>query len=218
MTDTSTSAHPLGLLTEAEAEELVDPEKDLDELTDVRARIRTRLRKTLRDFSVLYPTLPAEDLNTVFAPTDSGEQSAVRVATQDGLALLVLGMLHGDGMIEMRLQDAIVNAGVSYGEDIDVTLKLRRGPLPTLEQFATQVDADGLTEQTLSLFEYFLSQPDADHDTLDAIASDMQMEITEADRQEMQTALAPLERHPHIIITGISVTDQPTDNDQGPDP
>lgn len=213
MTETETTAHPAGVLTDAEAETLTDPETDPDELTELRTRVQDRLTETLRDLSVLYPTLPAEDLDTVFNPADAGDQSAVRAATQDGLALLVLGMLHGDDMVEMRLRDAIMNAGVSYGEDIDVTLELRRSPLPTLEQFAAQVDEDGLTEESFSLFEYFLGQPDADLNTLDAIASDLQTDITEEDKAEMQTALAPFARHPQTVITGVTVTDQPLNDE-----
>lgn len=208
MTETETTAHPAGVLTDGEAEALTDPETDPDELTELRARVQDRLTETLRDLSVLYPTLPAENLDAVFNPADAGAQSAVRAATQDGLALLVLGMLHGDDMVEMRLRDAIVNAGVSYGEDIDVTLELRRGPLPTVEEFAAQVDEDGLTEQTLPLFEYFLTQPDVDLSTLDAIIPDQQTDITEEEKAEIQTVMAPFARHPQTVITGVAVADQ----------
>ena len=207
MTERDTKTHPAGLLTDDEAESLTDPDIGHEELTELRARVQTRLTETLLDLSVLYPTLPAEDIDTVFSPTDAGEQSAIRAAIQDGLALLMLGMLHGDDMVEMRLRDALVNAGVSYGEDIDATVELRRGPLPTLEQFAARVDEEGLTEQAIPLFEYFLGQPDADVDTLDAIASDLQMEITDEEKDEMRTALAPFERRPQTVITGVSVTD-----------
>lgn len=207
MTERDTQTHPPGLLTDDEAESLTDPDIGSEELAELRARIRTRLSETLLDLRILYPTLPAEDIDTVFSPTDAGEQSAVRAATQDGLALLILGMLHGDDMIEMRLRDALVNAGVSYDEDIDATIELRRGPLPTLEQFAAQVDEGGLTEQAISLFEYFLGQSHADIDTLDAIASDLQMEITNEEKDEMRTALAPFERQPQSVITGVSITD-----------
>jgi len=208
-----TQIHPAGLLTDDEAESLTDPDIGHEELTELRARVRTRLTETLLDLSVLYPTLPAEDIDTVFNPTDAGEQATVRAATQDGLALLILGMLHGDDMVEMRLRDALVNAGVSYGEDIDATVELRRGPLPTLEQFAARVDEEGLTEQTISLFEYFLGQPDADLNTPDAIASDLQMEITDENKDEMRTALAPFERQPQTVITGVSVTDSSLPDD-----
>lgn len=214
MTEQDSPSHPPGILTDAEAEALTDPEPDPDELIDIRARIRDRLTDTLQDLSVVYPTLPAEDLDTVFNPDDEVARSKIRVATQDGLALLMLGMFHGDDMAEMRLRDAIVNAGVSYGEDIDVTLELRRAPLPTIEQFAAQVDEDGLTEQSISLFEHFLGQSDADLDTLDEIASDLQMDISEANREEMRTALAPYERQPQTVITGVSVTEQAPDDEQ----
>jgi hypothetical protein len=120
-------------------------------------------------------------------------------------------MLHGNDMVEMRLRDAIMNAGVSYGEDIDVTLELRRGPLPTIEAFAAHVDEDGLTEQTLPLFEHFLTQADADLSTLDAIIPDLQTDITEEEKTEIQAAMAPFARFPQTVITGVSVTDQSDD-------
>jgi hypothetical protein len=214
MTKTDTPANPAGILTDTEADALTDPETDVKELTDLRARVRTRLTETLRDLTVLYPTLPDEDLDTVFNPADETDQSTIRAATQDGLALLILGMLHGDDMVEMRVRDAFVNAGVSYGEEIDVTLKLRRSPLPTLEQFAAQVDSDGPTEQTLPLFEYFLGQPDADMDTLEEIASDLQIDITAADRDEIQTALASFERYPQTVVTSVTVTEQRQDENR----
>lgn len=215
MTKTESPANPAGLLTDTEAEVLTDPETDAEELTDLRSRVRTRLTETLQDLTVLYPTLPDEDLETVFDPADEKDQSIIRAATQDGLALLILGMFHGNDMIEMRVRDALVNAGVSYGEEVDVTLSLRRGPLPTLEQFAAQIDADGPTKGTLPLFEYFLSQPDADFDTLDEIASDLQMDITATDRDEIQTALASFERYPQTVITSITATEQRSDENQG---
>lgn len=214
MTKTDTPANPAGILTDTEADALTDPETDVKELTDLRARVRTRLTETLRDLTVLYPTLPDEDLDTVFNSADETDQSTIRTATQDGLALLILGMLHGDDMVEIRVRDAFVNAGVSYGEEIDVTLKLRRSPLPTLEQFAAQVDSDGPTEQTLPLFEYFLGQPDADMDTLEEIASDLQIDITAADRDEIQTALASFERYPQTVVTSVTVTEQRQDENR----
>jgi len=50
---------------------------------------------------VLYPTLPADDLAAVFANDDA--LAPIRTGTQDALALLMLGMLLGDDMIETRL-------------------------------------------------------------------------------------------------------------------
>ena len=208
MTEQETTTHPAGVLTDAEAEALMDPETDPDELTVLRARVRDRLTETLLDFSVLYPTLPPEDFDALFRPTDPVDQSAVRAATQDGLALLVLGMLHGNDMVEMRLRDAIMNAGVSYGENIDVTLELRRGPLPTIEEFAAHVDEEGLTEQTLPLFDHFLTQADADLSTLDAIIPDLQTDITEEEKSEIRTSMAPFARCPQTVITGVAVADQ----------
>jgi hypothetical protein len=204
-----TPVPPAGLLTDEEAQRLT--ESDTDQLSDdLRGRVRERLADTLRDLSVLYPTLPAADLRTVFSPTEDAERRDIRAATQDGLALLVLGMLIGDDDVELRLRDAIVNAGLSHGEDIDITLNLRRGPLPTLEQFAARVDNKGLTNHTYPLFEHFLTQADTDPDTIEVIAEEMGFDLTAADHEEMQDALAPYARTPQTIVTDISVTERPS--------
>ncbi|WP_338739405.1 hypothetical protein [Haloplanus salilacus] len=213
---TDTSPHPPGLVTDAEAEILADPDTDLDEHSELRARLRTRLTETIHDFSMLYPTLPADDLAAVFASDDAEALAPVRTGTQDGLALLMLGMLLGDDMIEMRLRDAIQNAGLSYGEDIDATLELRRGPLPTLEQFATQLDDEGLTEQTLPLFEYFLHQPETDSEEFEHIASKLHIDVTPDEKAEIDTAMTAFERPPQTVVTAVSVTDA-SDDDLDPD-
>lgn len=211
---TDTPSNPVGLLTVEEAEALA--ESDSPELSaELRSRVRERLSETLRDFSVLYPTLPTADLDAVFNPTDDIERGHVRAATQDGLALLVLGMLLGDDNIELRLREAIVNAGLSYEEDIDVTLELRRGPLPTLEQFASHVDDQGLTDHTCPLFEHFLGQANTNPDTIEAIAADMGFDLTAADHEEMQDALSPYERTPQTVVTDVSIAEQPG-NDEEP--
>jgi hypothetical protein len=210
---TDTSPHPPGLVSDEEAEIITDPDTDLDEHSELRERLRTRLTETVHDFSVLYPTMPAEDLAAVFANDDP---VSIRTGTQDGLALLVLGMLVGDDMIEMRLRDAIQNAGLSYGEDIDVTLALRRGPLPTLEQFAAQLDDEGLTEQTWPLFEYFLHQPETDSEELEHIASKLDIDVTPDEKAEIDTAMTAFERPPQTVITAVSVTDA-SDEDLNPD-
>ena len=213
---TDTSPHPPGLVTDEEAETLTDPETDLDEHGELRTRLKTRLTETIHDFSVLYPTLPADDLAAVFASDADDDLASIRTGTQDGLALLVLGMLLGDDMIEMRLRDAIQNAGVSYGEDIDVTLALRRGPLPTLEQFAAQLDDEGLTEQTWPLFEYFLHQPETDSEELEHIASKLDIDVTPDEKAEIDTAMTAFERPPQTVVTAVSVTDA-SDDDLNPD-
>jgi hypothetical protein len=214
---TTTDPHPPGLVTDDEAEILTDPETDLDEHGELRARLRTRLTETVYDFTVLYPTLPADDLGVVFASVaDDEDLSAIRTGIQDGLALLVLGMLLGDDMVEMRLQDAIQHAGLSYGEDIDVTLELRRGPLPTFEQFAAQLDDEGLTEQTLPLFEYFLHHPETDPEKLEHIASKLPIDLTPEEKGEIETAMTAFERLPQAVVTAVSVTDSP-DDDLNPD-
>ena len=215
MTDTPTQ--PAGLLTDAEAKLLADPDTDLSDHPDVQARLRSRLRKTLHDFTVLYPTLPTADIDAVFNP-DEARQSAVRAATQDCLAFLVLGMLRGDDMLETRLHDAVQHAGLSNGEEIDVMLELRRGPLPTLEQFAADVAEHGVTDRAFPLFEHFLGNPDADLEVLADIAEDLNFDFdADADEHDAHRAqVAALERAPQTVITGVrAVTDtDETERDQ----
>ena len=210
------SPHPPGLLTEAEAEILTDADTDLDEHEELRERLRNRLTETIHDCSVLYPTLPTEDLAAVFTGDAAQDLTSIRAGTQDGLALLVLGMFLGDDMVEMRLHDAIQHAGLSYDEEIDVTLELRRGPLPTLEQFAAQLNNEGLTGQTLPLFEYFLHQPETDPAELERITSELQIEFTPKEKAEIDTAMAAFERLSQTVVTDVSVTNSP-DGDIDPD-
>lgn len=202
---TETPAQPSGLLTDEEAQALVDSENP-EVSAELRARIRERLTDTLRDFSVLYPTLPAADLDAIFNPADDIERAEVRSATQDGLALLVLGMLLGDDDVELRVREAIVNAGHSFDEDIHASLELRRGPLPTLEQFAAEVDDEGLTEHTYPLFEYFLQRPETDSGSIEAIAADLGFNVSAEEIQEVQKSIAPYARAPQTVVTDVAVT------------
>jgi len=214
---TDTDSHPAGLLTDDEAEILRDPDTDLDEHGELRERIRDRLTETLQDCSTLYPTLPAEDLEAVFTAKDAEALAPIRAGTQDALALLVLGMLHGDDMLDTRLRDAIQNAGMSYGEEINVTLNLRRGPLPTLEQFAGQLTDDKPTDETFPLFEHFLYQAGTDPDILADIASKHNIAIPRERKAELNTSMGPVERPPQTVITGVSVDDVSLDDDLEPD-
>lgn len=208
---TETNSHPSGLVTDAEAELLTDPDTDLDNHSALRERLRTRLTETLHDFSVLYPTLPAEDLAAVF-DSDDEDLTKTRAGTQDGLALLMLGMLLGDDMIEMRLREAIINAGISYGENIDVTLEFRRGPLPTFEQFAAQLDENGITEQTFLLFEYFLHHPETNPEQLEQFASNLPVCPTFEEKAEVETVMTEFERLPQTVVAEMSVIDSQDDN------
>lgn len=206
--------HPAGLLTDEETELFGDPETDLDDHPEVRDSVKHRLTETLHDFRVLYPALPAADLEAVFTAADDETLAPIRAGTQDGLALLILGMLLGDDLIDTRLRDAIQNAGLSYGEEIDVTLELRRGPLPTLEQFAAKLDDDGFTEQAFPLFEHFLNQPGTDPDVLEEIASKLNVGVTPEEKAELDTAMSPFARAPQTVITGVSVSEEPFDHEQ----
>jgi hypothetical protein len=197
--------HPAGLLTDAEAEQLADTEHSLAEDTELRSRIRTRLRATLQDCSVLYPTLPEEDIATIFDPEESEDDGSIRGNTQDALGLLVIGMLTGDDMIETRLQDAICSAGISYGEEIDVKIELRRGPLPSVEEFAARVQEDGISMHTFDLFEHFLRQPDTDGSVLEDVAKGLGIELTPAEKKELSDGIDDFERLPQVAVTDISI-------------
>lgn len=205
--------HPAGLLTEAEAEWLGDPETTLEENPELRSKIRTRLQATLQDCSVLYPTLPDEDIAAVFSDDGSVKTDTIRFNTQDALGLLVLGMLHGDDMVEFRLYDAVHSAGISYGEEIDVTVELRRGPLPSVEEFANQVREDGISMHTFDLFEYFLRQQDTNPDVLRDLVKRLGMELTPVEKEELIKGVDGFERSPQVAVTDISVVTD--DDDRG---
>jgi hypothetical protein len=204
---TDDPSHPAGLLTDEENVALSDP--DNTELQpELRARIRERLAETLRDFSLLCPALPRADLEAVFSPDDILEAVEVRSATQDGLALLVLGMLLGNDRIRLRLNDAIINAGLSYGEDIDVSLDLGRTSLPTLEQFAGQAHDEGVTEDTHRLLEHFIAQADTDPDAIEATAADLGLDVSSEETEQMYNFLASYPRAPQTPAADLSVTEQ----------
>lgn len=208
MTDT----HPAGLVTDEEAEVLADPDTGLDEHRELRDRVTARLRETLQDFSIVYPTLPADDIEAVFTAADGEPLAPIRAGTQDGIAFLVLGMLLGGDMLDMRLSDAIHHAGISYGEAIDVTVDLRRRPLPTIEQFAAQVQTDGLTDQTYALFEHFLSHPGTDPEILADIAAALDIDLTAEDKAEIHDTMNAFERAPQSVITNVSAVESTDDN------
>jgi hypothetical protein len=199
--------HPAGLLTDAEAERIADAENSLDEHPELRSRIRTRLRATLQDCSVLYPSLPEEDIAAIFDAEESKEYGSIRGNTQDALGLLVIGMLTGDDMIETRLQDAIRSAGISYGEEIDVTVELRRGPLPSVEEFVARVHEEEISMDTFDLFEHFLSQPDTDVSVLEDMAEEFDIEFTSAEKEELEAGIDTFERLPQVAVTDISIID-----------
>jgi hypothetical protein len=207
---TGSCDHPAGLLTDAEAERLADVEHSLADDPELRAKIQTRLEATLEDCGVLYPTLPEEDIAAVFDVEDSKATGSIRGNTQDALGLLVIGMLTSDDMIETRLQDAIRSAGISYGEEIDVTVELRRGPLPSVEEFVARVHGEGISMDTFDLFEHFLSQPDTDVSVLEDVAEEFDIEFTAAEKEELEAGIDTFERLPQVAVTDISI---PIDDD-----
>ena len=209
---TGSCDHPAGLLTDAEAERLADVKHSLSDDPELRAKIRTRLEATLHDCSVLYPTLPEEDIAAIFDAEDSEGTGSIRGNTQDALGLLVIGMLTGDDMIETRLQDAICSAGISYGEEIDVTVELKRGPLPSVEEFAARLHEDGISMHTFDLFEHFLRQPDTDVSVLEDVAERFGIEFTQAEKKELENGIDTFERLPQVAVTDISIA---ADNELG---
>jgi len=202
---TGDADHPTGLLTEAEAEQLADAEQSLADDPELRAQIRTRLRATLQDCSVLYPTLPEEDIAAVFDAGESEDDGSIRANTQYALGLLMIGMLIGDDMIETRLQDAIRSAGISYGEEIDVRVELRRGSLPSVEEFVARLREDGIDMHAFDLLEYFLRQPDSDATVLHDAAEELGLELTPEEEERLAEGMNGYERSPQVAVTDLSV-------------
>ena len=209
---TNSTDHPAGIVTDAEAEALADSESPTEEFEAARARIRDRLAATLRDFSTLYQFLPDADLAAVFDAEEGRAQSEVRVGTQDGLALLVLGMLANGDMLEMRLRNAVQNAGISHGEEIDVSLELRRGPRPSIDEVIARADEEGYSETMVALFEYYLWDSATDTQQLLDLADHLLDDVSASEKQNIRTASFPFARPPQSVITGVSVADNsPTD-------
>ncbi len=121
--------------------------------------------------------------------------------------MFVYGMLTNGDMLEMRLQDAIQNAAISYGEQIDVKLSLRRGPLPTIEQFIVQADEEGISEGTLTLLEYFLYETDVSQEKLIEAAECLSIDFSEEDIVSANE-MGPCVRKPQIAFTDVTITDE----------
>jgi hypothetical protein len=203
-----TPSNPSGLLTAAEREKLTDPETPASTRDDIRERTRERLSATLGDIRTLYPTLRETDIEAVFAPSGDRDLADTRVATQDALALLVLGMLHNDNHIEMRLSDAIRNATLDYGEDVSVELNIRRGPFPTVEHCLQRFDSEGMTPENLALFERLLFQSEVTSKQLSTAAEYLGIEAT-PDQVETNLANTTFERLPQTAIVNVDVEPDP---------
>ncbi|MFD1641784.1 hypothetical protein [Halohasta litorea] len=199
--------HPAGLISDNESECLFDGETSQKARDELREQISNRLGQTLRDFAVVYPTLRECDIESVFDPDSPRKVTEVRAATQDALAMFVYGMLTNGDMLEMRLQDAIQNAAISYGEQIDVKLSLRRGPLPTIEQFIVQADEEGISEGTLTLLEYFLYETDVSQEKLIEAAECLSIDFSEEDIVSANE-MGPCVRKPQIAFTDVTITDE----------
>lgn len=210
---TNQTETPTGLLTSDEREILTDADTDPEVRDDVRRSVQRRLTATLRDFQTLYLTLRDQDLRAVFSPDDARELSTVRAATQDALALLILGMFLNDDMIETRLADAIRYAALGHEEEIEVDLDIRRGPIPTIEQCIDRFEREGLTEETFALLEHHLWASASDPEKLVTACEYLGLEQqspNEFDVPEMEF----VERVPQTIITNVSVDRQPADREE----
>jgi len=201
--------HPAGPTRDGESERLFGAETPEITRNQIREQISDRLGQTLRDFAVLYSTLRECDIESVFDPDSPRKVAEVRAATQDALAMLVYGMLTNGDMLEMRLQDAIQNAAISYGEKIDVELSLRRGPLPTIEQFIVQSDEEGISEGALTLFEYFLYKTDVSQEQLIEAAECLSINFSEENIVAVDQ-MEPCVRKPQIAITNVTVSEEET--------
>jgi len=204
---TSELDHPAGLISDDESERLFEAESSEMTRNQIREQVSDRLRKTLCDFAVVYPTLRECDIESVFDPDSPRKVTEVRASTQDALAMLVYGMLANGDMLEMRLQDAIQNAAISYGEQIDVKLSLRRGPLPTIEQLIVQSDGEGISEETLTLFEYFLYETDVSQEKLIEAAECLSIDFSEEDIVSANQ-MGPCVRKPQMAFTDVTISDE----------
>lgn len=216
MPDENPSPH--GLLTEAEAETLTDIEAPESERNAIRNRVRERLSQILLDMSALYPTLRDEDIEAIFYPDDEMDLSAIRAATQDTLGLLVLGMLMNDDLLETRLKDAIHHATVACGEEAAVEIAVRRGPLPTVAEWATHLDFDE-SHDPLTLYNHYLWQSDADPEEVAAVGDSVPLEpvasTPEAVREE-RAEMPQVQRLPQTAITGIEIkSSDPAETNEG---
>lgn len=199
------SHRPLGLLTERERETIVADDVQSGERNAIREYVRDRLQATLEDVTLLYPTLRDTDIEAVFCPEDDGELSTIRTATQNALGLLVLGMLVNDDLLETRLSDAIRYAGLANDEEVSVDLEIRRGPLPTLEQCQARFEDEGLTEETLTLYEQFTWNADTDPERVAAAGQRLGMEATIAEVRDVRDASDAFSRLPQTVITNVDV-------------
>ena len=208
---TSEVDHPAGLISDDEYERLFDSEKSETDRNRIREQISDRLGQTLRDFAVVYPTLRESDLESVFDPDSPQKVTEVRAATQDALVMLVYGMLANGDMLEMRVQDALQNAAISYGEQMDVKLSLGRGPLPTIEQFIAQADEEGMSESSLALFEYFLYETDVSQELLIEAAECLSIDFSEEDIVSANQ-MGPCVRKPQMAVTNVTVSEDESED------
>ncbi|AXG08423.1 hypothetical protein [Haloplanus rubicundus] len=200
MTDHTST--PEGLLTYTEREQLQDSETSRTTRNDVRERVRDRLEATLEDIRVLYPTLRESDIESVFTGPDDQDPAEIRVATQDALALFVLGMLYNDDHLEWRLSEAIRNATLDYGEDVSVDIDIRRGPFPTVEYCLGRFDREGMTPENLALFDRLLFRSEADAEQMATAAESLGIDATPDQVQDGRTGTS-LERFPQTAIVNV---------------
>lgn len=203
-----------GLVSEDEYECLFNPKTTEMERNEIRERVTDRLRKIILDFRVVYPTLRESDIESAFNPESNREMSGIRAATQDALALLIYGMLTNDDLLEMRLQDAIQNAAVSFGEQADVTLDIRRGPVPTLEQFIAQLTEEGISEKAITMFEYFLYETEVNQKQLIKAGKYLSINLSKEDL-ESADQMAPCVRKPQMVCTDVKISDYDTEESKG---
>lgn len=204
---TSKLDHPAGLISDDEAERLFEAETSEMIRNQIREQVSDRLGQTLRDFAVVYPTLRECDIESVFNPDSPQKVTEVRASIQDALAMLVYGMLSNGDMLEMRLKDAIQNAAISYGEQIDVKLSLRRRSLPTIEQFIVQSNEERITEEKINLFEYFLYETDVSQELIIEAAERLFIDISEEDIVSTDQ-MGPCVRKPQMAITNVTVSEE----------
>jgi hypothetical protein len=95
-----------------------------------------------------------------------------------------------------------------------VRVELRRGPLPSVEEFVAQLREEGIDMHTFDLFEYFLRQPDSDATVLHDAAEELGMDLTPEEEEGLAEGMNGCERSPQVAVTDLSVVTDDKDSGQ----
>jgi hypothetical protein len=115
-------------------------------------------------------------------------------------------MLRNHDLIEIRIADAIRAAALASGEMATIELELFRDPMPTVEQFHSHVDTDGLTKTTLAAYEQLLWESNAAPSKIAAVSNELGFEMSAADIQAAYQTPSPFVRPPQAAVVQIDAT------------